>query len=72
MLVRSEESDRPSIVVAEGETFTLSALHSREYPNLIRNLRPRTTAALPAVRRRHRPDCPTPARSSTWSRPKDW
>ncbi len=46
MFVRSEESSQPSIVVAEGETFTLSAQHSREYPNLITNLRPRTTAAL--------------------------
>ena len=46
MFVRSEESSQPSIVVAEGETFTLSVQHSREHPNLITNLRPRTTAAL--------------------------
>jgi hypothetical protein len=46
MFVRSVESDQPSIVVPEGETFTLSAEHAREYPNLMINLRPRSTAAL--------------------------
>ncbi|MGH6851180.1 MAG: hypothetical protein ACREDD_12160 [Methylocella sp.] len=46
MFLRSEETSQPSLVVAEGATFTLSAHHAHEHPNLITNLRPRTTAAL--------------------------
>lgn len=46
MFIRCEESDQPGIIVGEGETFTLTAQHSQEYPGLIARLRPRTTAAL--------------------------
>jgi len=46
MFVRSEESSHSSLVVADGTTFVLSASHVSRHPNLITNLRPRTTAAL--------------------------
>jgi hypothetical protein len=46
MFIRCEESTQPGIIVEEGSTFTLSAQQSREFPDLVTNLRPRTTAAL--------------------------
>lgn len=46
MFIRCEDSTQPGIVVEEGSTFTLSAQGSPEFPNLLANLRPRTTAAL--------------------------
>ena len=46
MFVRSQDSDQPSLVVAEGTTFVLNSDHLSKHPNLVINLRPRTTAAL--------------------------
>jgi hypothetical protein len=49
MFIRCDDTTQPGILVEEGSTFTLSAQDSPEFPTLLANLRPRTTAALLTV-----------------------
>jgi hypothetical protein len=58
MLVQSQDSDQPSLVVADGTTFVLNSDHLPRHSKLKTNLRPRTTAALLAAA--GRPPSPPP------------
>ena len=67
MLVHSAERGNPSIVVAEGTTFTLNSDHVSQHPNMVINLRRarlRPYSSLPAVHRHPRPSSLTLMRLS--------